>query len=203
MSAEDRAFFESELLKELKLVAAKFKGVTASKNRLKFKYNKEFVAELALEHLSKVDSYVLLGMVSGGEIYECASNFTPPYKSNLFNGFCFSFISSGEKNKVFSGSLDGAIKTPAPDLVGQVCAHIRGVLENFYVPKVLACIVPSDRTIKDVLSSPESYAYPAVFIHCAAVLGKGAEFTGLDEAKKSKQIVKSKEYDIPLLSDLT
>ncbi|PVZ40655.1 hypothetical protein [Pseudomonas sp. CC120222-01a] len=202
MSADNRVLFESELLKELKLVASKFEGVTASKNKLKFKYNKKFVAELVFEHLSRVDSYVLVGMVSGGEIFECSSNFTPPYKSNLFNEFCFSFISSSEQNKVFSGSLDGAIKTPSPDSVGQVCAHIKSVLEEFYIPRMLACIVPSERTIKDVLSSPESYAYPAVFIHCAAVLGKNGRLTDLSEAVNSKKIVKNKDYDIPLLSNL-
>jgi hypothetical protein len=203
MNADNRVLFESELLKELKLAASKFEGVTASKNKLKFKYNKKFVAELVFEYLSRVDSYVLIGMVSGGEIFECSSNFAPPYKSNLFNKLCFSFISSGEQNKVFGDSLDGTIKTPAPNSVTQVCAHIKSVLEDFYIPRILACIAPSGRTIKDVLSSPENYAYPAVFIHCAAVLGNGGELTELNEAINSKKIVKNKEYDIPLLSNLT
>ncbi|MFJ4065895.1 hypothetical protein ACIPW4_11400 [Pseudomonas sp. NPDC089996] len=202
MSTDDRALFESKLLKELKLVAAKFDGVTASKNKLKFKHKKEFVAELVLEHLSRVDSYVLIGMVHGGEIFECSAGFNPPYKSNLFNKSCFSFTSAGEQHKVFSDSPGGAIKTPTPDSVDQVCAHIRGALENFYIPKILACIVPNDRTIKDVLSSPEDYAYPAIFIHCTAILRKGGELFDLDEAKKSKKIIKNKEYDMPLLSSL-
>lgn len=48
MSAEDRLYFEAALLKELKIVASKFDGVVAAKNKLKFKCNKKNVAELFL-----------------------------------------------------------------------------------------------------------------------------------------------------------
>ena len=40
-------------------------------------------------------------------------------------------------------------------------------LEAYYVPMIAGCIIPSDRTIDDVLYAPTDYAYPAVFIHCA------------------------------------
>ncbi|MEN4829800.1 hypothetical protein ABEH27_25240 [Pseudomonas sp. P39-UII1] len=202
MSTDDRVIFELELLGVLKLAASKFDGVTASKNKLKFKYNKKNVAELFFEHLSRADSYILGGIVYGGAIFECSSKFTPPYKSNLFNESCFSFISSGEQDKKFSGNLGGAIKTPAPNAVGEVCAHIQAVLEDFYIPKIQACISPTDRTIADVLSSPDDYAYPAVFIHCAASLSWGERLVDLSEALKSKKIVKNKDYDIPLLTSL-
>lgn len=202
MSPDDRDIFELELLRVLKLAASKFDGVTASKNKLKFKYNKKNVAELFFEHLSRVDSYILGGMVYGGAIFECSSKFAPPYKSNLFNESCFSFISSGEQDKKLSGNLGGAIKTPAPNVVGEVCAHIQAVLEDFYIPKILACISPTNRTITDVLSSPDDYAYPAVFIHCAASLSRGERLVDLSEALKSKKIVKNKDYDIPLLISL-
>lgn len=43
MSNDNRFLFESELLKILKLVAAKFDGVAASKNKLKFMYNKKML----------------------------------------------------------------------------------------------------------------------------------------------------------------
>lgn len=201
MSSDNRLLFESELLKMLKKVAEQFDGVTASKNKLKFKYKKRFVAELFLDHLARVDSYVLVGMVYGGEIFECASHFAPPYKSNLFSHCCFSFISSGEKTKRFSGDFGGAIKTPSPDLVVDVCAHIRSVLEEWYIPKMLACIVPAQRTIRDVLSSPDEYAYPAVFIHCAAACDTSFNDEELlNQALKSPKIVKIKDYDVPLLS---
>ncbi|WP_144415511.1 hypothetical protein [Pseudomonas putida] len=200
MGNDNRFLFESELLKTLKLVAAKFDGAAASKNKLKFMYNKKNVAELFFEHLSRVDSYVLGGMVYGGEIFECSSKFTPPYRSNLFNESCFSFISSGMQDKTFSGNLGGAIKTPAPNAVGEVCAHIQTVLEGFYIPRILACIFPTNRTIMNVLSSPDDYAFPAVFIHCAAKLSQGEKSLDLSEALKSKKIVKNKDYDIPLLT---
>ncbi|MFJ4445223.1 hypothetical protein ACIPZ8_24460 [Pseudomonas sp. NPDC089422] len=200
MSSENRLHFESELLKVLKIVASQFDGVVASKNKLKFKFNKKYVAEIFLDHLARIDSYVLCGMVYGGEIHECALSFAPPYKSNLFNESSFSFISSGENNKRFGDGLSGAIKTPLPDVAGEVCAHIRSVLEEFYVPKILACIKPGSRTINDVLSAPDQYAYPAVFIHCAAKIGGVGEAIGLiNNAVTSKQIIKDKSYDIQLL----
>ena len=203
MSSENRSIFESQLLEELKLVAAQFEGVVASKNKLKFKHNKKVVGELFLEHLARVDAYVLGGMVYGGEIFDCCSKFTPPYKSNLFSEGCFSFISSGEQNKKISRDSGGAIKTPDQSTVREICAHIRLVLEEYYVPRLLACIVPAKRTINDVLSSPDEYAYPAIFIHCAAKLEmKFVDESLLNAAMSSKKIIKSKDYDIPLLSAL-
>ncbi|MFK3820122.1 hypothetical protein ACI2KG_26610 [Pseudomonas sp. NPDC089407] len=203
MSSDDWLHFESELLKELKNVASQYEGVMASKNKLKFKYNKKFVAEIFLDHLARIDSYVLCGMVYGGEIHECACGFAPPYKSNLLNEGSFSFISSGEQSKRFSGDFGGAIKTPLPDEVGKVCAHIRSVLEEFYIPKVLACIRPANRTISDVLSAPDQYAYPAVFIHCAAKIGGvGGAKDQINEAVNSKKIIKNKSYDTPLLVEV-
>ena len=203
MSSDNRLHFEAELLKELKAVASNFEGVSASKNKLKFKYNKKYVAEIFLDHLARIDSYVLCGMVYGGEIYECSLSYAPPYKSNLFNEGCFSFISSGEQNKRFSGDLGGAIKTPSPTTARGVCTHIRTVLEEFYVPKILACIKPAGRTISDVVSTPDQYAYPAVFIHCAAKIGGAGETKGqIEEALKSKKIVKDKSYDAPLLMEV-
>ncbi|CAI3798205.1 hypothetical protein GLGCALEP_01916 [Pseudomonas sp. MM221] len=168
MSAENRLYFEKNLLRELKIVASKFDGAVASKNKLKFKHDKKYVGELFFDHLARVDSYVLGGIVNGGEIFDCISNFAPPYNSNLFSDACFSFVSSGEQNKWFSGDFGGAIKTPNPDFADEVCAHVQLVLEDFYVPKVLACIVPAERTVGDVLSALDECSYPAVFIHCAA-----------------------------------
>ncbi|MEW4947782.1 hypothetical protein ACNFB1_26095 [Pseudomonas sp. NY15349] len=203
MSSEERLYFEAVLLEELKVVASKFDGVVASKNKLKFKYKKKNVAELFFDHLARVDSYVLGGMVFGGELIDCMSKFTPPYKSNLFNDACFSFISSGEQNKRFSGDFGGAIKTPVPRLADEVCARIRCVLEEFYVPKILAAIVPVDRTISDIVSSPDEYSYPAVLIHCAVKLNGLAEGEAkIKEAMSSKKIVKDKAYDVPLLAGL-
>ncbi|GLO51825.1 hypothetical protein PPUN110474_32260 [Pseudomonas putida] len=200
MNSESRLHFESELLKELNNVASRFESVVASRNKLKFGYNKKYVAEIFFDHIACIDSYVLCGMVYGGEIQECASIFEPPYKSNLFNKGCFSFVSSGEQSKLFSGDFGGAIKTPTPGMVGEVCAHIRSVLEDFYIPKILACIKPEKRTISDVLSSPDQYAYPAVFIHCAAKLGSAGETRDqIEKAMKSRSIVKDKSYDTPLL----
>ncbi|HDS1769672.1 hypothetical protein NPS42_24205 [Pseudomonas putida] len=203
MSSEDRLYFESVLQEELRGVASKFDGVVASKNKLKFKYNKKNVAELFLDYLARVDSYVLAGIVFGGELFEYASKFTPPYKSNLLSDGCFSFISSGEQSKRFSGEFGGAIRAPAPVLAGEVCTHIRLVLEEFYVPQMLAAIVPTDRTISDVVLSPGDYSYPAVLIHCAAKLGglAGNEVK-IKEAMSSKKIVKCKAYDVPLLGGL-
>lgn len=200
MSAEDRLCFEAALLKELKIVASKFDGVVAAKNKLKFKYNKGSVAELFFDHIARVDSYVLAGFVSGGELFECASKFTPPYRSNLFNEGCFSFISSGEQSKRFSGDFGGAIKTPAPALVEEVCSHIRLALEEFYVPKMIAAIVPTDRIIGDVVSSPDVYSYPAVLLHCAVKFcGVAVNEVAIKEAMTSKKIIKDKAYDSSLL----
>ncbi|KIY37541.1 hypothetical protein TZ03_27280 [Pseudomonas sp. 10-1B] len=203
MSFENRLHFEAELLKELKFVASHFEGVVASKNKLKFKHGKKFVAELFFDHLSRIDSYVLGGMVYGGKIHEYVSSYTPPYKNNLFNEASFSFMSSGEQNKRFSGDLGGAIKTPSSNSVVEVCLHIRSVLEEFYVSKILACIIPAKRTISDVVSSPNEYAYPAVFIHCAVKLSEvPQDKEQIEAAMKSKKIVKDRSYDVPLLEEL-
>lgn len=195
-----RAIFEAALLCELKEIAANHPGMVASRNKLKIKQEKKVVAELFFDHLARVDSYVLGGMVYGGPIFNCASDFEPPYKSNLYNKGCFSFVTSGENSKRFSGGLCGVIKTPPPDLAGQVCDHIRSVLEEFYIPRMLGCIVPSERTIPDALMSPDDYAYPAVFIHCAMALNpKIASADILNEVISSKKVVKNEDYDLPLL----
>jgi hypothetical protein len=203
MISEHRLYFEAELLKSLKSIASNFEGVVASKNKLKFKYKKKYVAEIFLDHLARVDSYVLCGMVYGGEIYECTLGFTPPYRSNLFNDGCLSFISSGEGTKRFSGDLGGAITTPSPPAAAEICIHIRAVLEDFYIPKILSCITPTERTVNDVITAPEQYAYPAVFIHCAVRIG--GLYTARHEIEKalmSKKIVKDKSYDTSLLLDI-
>lgn len=40
MTADNRLHFETELLKELKLISSRLNGVVATKNKLKFKYKK-------------------------------------------------------------------------------------------------------------------------------------------------------------------
>jgi hypothetical protein len=68
---------------------------------------------------------------------------------------------------------------------------------------MLAAIVPTDRTISDVVLSPDEYSYPAVLIHCAAKLrGVAGDDVKIKEAMTSKKIVKDKAYDVPLLDGL-
>ncbi|MFQ6572330.1 hypothetical protein [Pseudomonas sp. UM16] len=188
-------------MKKLKEVSASFPGVIASRNKLKFKYEKKVVAELVFEHLARVDAYVLVGLVYGGSLFDCASHYTPPYKSNLFGGAGFSFTTSGDRGKIFSGDFGGAIKTPDSVSLRSVCDHIGSVLEDFYIPMVLGCIAPTGRTIRDVLSAPDNYAYPAVFVHCAMSLCPGlVSEQELSEVLSCKEIVKNKGYDLPLLA---
>ena len=64
---------------------------------------------------------------------------------------------------------------------------------------IAGCIIPSDRTIDDVLYAPTDYAYPAVFIHCAitcdpAILKPG----GLALLRAHKKIIKNKIFDLAL-----
>lgn len=201
MRSENRLYFEAELLKALKALASACEGVTATKNKLKFKYGKKYVADIYLDHIGSADCYILAGDVYGGALYECMSSHKPPYKSNLFHNACFSFISSGEKGRLFSRNMSGALPTPTPDLAEDVCDHIATALKAFYVPKIFSCITPTEHTVDGVLSSPDDYAYPAVFISCAAKLSSSFDYT--EQIKKAlgiKKVIKDKSYDLPLLS---
>lgn len=200
-SKENRAFFESELLKELKTLT--FDGLTlrASKSALKFCWNKELVAELDFQHLAKSGAYVLLGRVFGGPIFECAASITPPYRSNLASNACFSFTTSGRQDKKFSQNVYGSIDMPKPDAAPAVSKHIRQALEAYYVPMIAGCIIPSDRTVDDVLYAPTDYAYPAVFVHYAIACNPAILRPGqLELVKAKKHIVKNKAFDLALLS---
>lgn len=48
MNSESRLHFESELLKELNNIASRFESVVASRNKLKFGYNKNMWLRLSL-----------------------------------------------------------------------------------------------------------------------------------------------------------
>lgn len=204
MSLENRVFFESILLKELKEITGS-QGVTvaASKNKLKFRLDKIVVADIFFQHLAKADAYVLGGFVYGGVIFECSRKYEPPYKSNLFNDSCFSFVTSGRSDKRFSSDVGGAIKTPKPNAAPEVCKKIRDSLVDYYVPKVISCIIPSPLTIEGVIESPSDYAYPAVFIHCALASSPGLVTNEkLEQIKSNKKIIKNKDFDLELLNGL-
>lgn len=201
MTSNKKLHFEAELLKELKIISSKFDGVVATKNKLKFKYKKKYVADIYFTYIRRSDAYILGGGVYGGELYECMLAYSPPYKSNLFQEACFSFITSGEQGRNFSGNMMGAIEVPSPEKAGDICTHIKSVLEKIYIPKIFSCIIPTEQTVNEVLSSPDDYAYPAVFISCAARLGISFDYSKqIEKAINSKRIIKSKSYDIPLLS---
>lgn len=201
MIQDDRRFFELELHQRLKNLAKNYPGMTATKNKLKIKLEGKVVADLFFQHLARVDAYLMGGMVYGGAIFDCSSAFHPPYKSNLHSSACFSFITSSEKNKRFSGDFGGVIKTPSSDRAAGVCEQIIHSLEKFYIPRMYGCVNPVSRTIIDVLTSPGNYAYPSVFIHCAMKLcSDKVSPEQLKAAISSKEIIKNKDYDIPLLS---
>lgn len=204
MSLENRVFFENMLLKELKeITGSQGVTVTASKNKLKFRWNKIVVADIFFQHLAKADAYVLGGFVYGGVIFECSKKYEPPYKSNLFSDSCFSFVTSGRSDKRFSNDIGGAIRTPKPDAAPEVCKQIRDSLESYYVPKVISCIVPSAQTIEGVIESPSDYAYPALFIHCALAFSPGLVGNEkLEQIKTNKKIIKNKDFDLGLLNGL-
>lgn len=175
--------------------------MVATKNKLTFKHGKKRVADLYFTHIRRSDAYLLGGRVYGGDLYARMLDYTPPYKSNLFQAACFSFITSGEQGRPFSGSMTGAIETPSPEQAASVCAHIKSVLEALYIPKILSCITPTEQTVEHVLSSPDNYAYPAVFISCAASLGSAFDYKAhIRKAMTSKRIIKHKSYDLSLLS---
>jgi len=200
MSLENRAIFERKLLEKLKEIELSNSMIKASKNKLKFKSGNKFVAELYIQHLARVDSYYLGGTVYGGAIFEGLSSIDPPYKSNVFNDSCCSFTTLGQEDKKFSLELGGAIKTPSLADVEAVCGHIKKVLEDHYVPKVIACIIPGQRTIRDVLESPDEYSFPAPFIYCAIKNdAKIVECGMLDKVRQSKRVIKNKEFDLKLL----
>jgi hypothetical protein len=200
MSKENRAIFERALLGEIKQITCAGLALSASKNALKFRLNKQLVAELDFQHLAKSGAYVLLGRVIGGPIFECASRIRPPYRSNLASDACFSFTTSGRQDKKFSQNVYGSIDMPKPDAALAVSKHIRRALEDYYVPMIAGCIIPSDRTIEDVLYEPTDYAYPAVFVHCAITCDPSILKPGvMARLKTRKRMIKNKTFDLELL----
>lgn len=203
MSKEDRVYFESELLKELKDLEWPGLSIKAVKGGVKFRWEKKLVAELDFQYLVNSNAYVLNGMVFGGAIFDCCSEVNPPYKSNLGSAACFSFTTSGRQDKKFGTSIYGTISAPKREDVGAICAHIRRALESHYIPLMAGCILPSARTIDDVLASPTDYAYPALFIHCAVAYNSEIiSSENLEKVKLNKKIIKNKDFDLGLLSGL-
>ncbi|MDG6398756.1 hypothetical protein QCD79_01995 [Pseudomonas quasicaspiana] len=200
MGKENRIFFEAELQKELKLIECKDLMVTAVKRGFKFRFEKKLVAELHFQYLMKGHSFTLLGWVFGGPIFERLSKIEMPYKSNLGSEACFSFITSGRQDKKFSPSIYGDIAVPRPEQASDVCKHIRNRLEEYYIPMVVGCVFPKERTIDDVLYSPRDYSYPAAFIHCAVACDPSILKDGMKEKlKTNKKIIKNKAFDLKLL----
>ncbi len=65
---------------------------------------------------------------------------------------------------------------------------------------IAGCIIPSDRTIDDVLNAPTDYAYPAVFVHCAIACDPSILKPGvMAQVKTRKKMIKNKTFDLDLL----
>ncbi|QVI70361.1 hypothetical protein [Pseudomonas syringae] len=204
MSKEYRIYFERELQKELKSIECTELAVKAVKDGLRFRFEKKLVAELDFQYLVKSHAYTLIGRVFGGPIFDCMSKINVPYRSNLGSDACFSFTTSGRQDKKFSPSIYGTIPLPRPEYAAEVCKHIRHALEEHYIPLVIGCILPSERTIHDVLYSPTDYSYPAAFIHCAATCSPLIVKDGvMEKVKANKYIVKNKAFDLELLNACT
>ncbi len=200
MGKENRIFFEAELQKELKLIKCEDLVVTAVKRGLKFRFEKKLVAEFYFQYLMSSHSFILLGRVFGGPIFDGMSKIEVPYKSNLGSEACFSFISSAKQDKKFSPKIDGDIAVPRPEQASDVCKHIRNRLEEYYIPMVVGCVFPKERTIDDVLYSPRDYSYPAAFIHSAVACDPSILKDGMKEKlKTNKKIIKNKAFDLKLL----
>ncbi|WP_455914952.1 hypothetical protein [Pseudomonas syringae] len=200
MIKENRIYFESELLKELKGIEGSEVSIKILKSGIRFIYEKKVVAELDFQYLVKSNAYVLNGRVFGGPIFDCSSKIEPPYKSHLFSDACFAFTTSGKQDKKFSDNVYGSIYLPPPEEVGSMCKRIRSSLENYYIPMIMGCIAPSTRTIEDVLHSPTDYAYPAVFIHCAVACNPELVTEEVVERiKTNKKIIRNKSFDLKLL----
>lgn len=200
MSREHRIYFEEELQNELKHIGCHALAVTAVKRGLKFRFEKKLVAELSLQYLVKAHAFVLLGHVFGGPLFDSLSKIEMPYKSNLGSDACFSFTTSGREDKKFSPDIYGAIAVPRPEQASEVSEHIRRVLEEYYIPVVVGCILPSERTIEDVLYSPRDYSYPAAFIHFALTSNPSLYHDGIREKlRTNKKIIKNKAFDFALL----
>lgn len=200
MSKENRIYFESELLQELKGIAVSEISIKVLKSGIRFIYDKKVVAELDFQYLVKSNAYILNGRVFGGPIFECSSKIDPPYKSHLFSDACFAFTTSGRQDKKFSDNVYGSIYLPPPEEVESVCKRIRNSFESYYIPMVTGCIVPGPRTIEDVLHSPTDYAYPAVFIHCAVACNPEIiSEEVVEKIKTNKKIIRNKSFDLELI----
>lgn len=200
MSKENRIHFEEALQKELKYIECKALVVTVVKRGLKFRFEKKLVAELHFQYLMKAHAFTLLGWVFGGPVFDAMSKIDMPYKSNLGSDACFSFTTSGRQDKKFSPSIYGEIAVPRPEHANDVCKHIRRALEQYYIPLIVGCILPGERTISDVIDSPRDYSYPAAFIHCAIACNPSIVKDDVKETLRSnKKIIKNKIFDYELL----
>ncbi|CAM3545433.1 hypothetical protein BZK31_23775 [Pseudomonas floridensis] len=203
MSKEDRAHFEKVLSEELQEIECNKLDVKAIKNGVRFKLERKIVAELDFQYLVKSHAFSLLGRVIGGPIYDCMSTKKPPYKSNLCSEACYSFTTSGRQDKKISDSIYGTVSVPDPDNAFEVCRGIRDALEHYYIPVLTGCIFPDHRTISDVFHSPTDYSYPAIFIHCAALLNPSIlDNEAFNKIKNNKKIIKNKDYDFDLLNKI-
>ena len=202
MFADDKLAFQTALNSMLKTLKCSALPMSASKFHLKFRLNKVVVAELYFLYSINSRAYYLSGMVTGGPVFERMQGINAPYRSNLNAGNpgCFSFCTSGRQDKKFSPRIDGVIPIPPASATAQVCEHIKGVLENHYIPLITGCIFPDESTLAHVLEAPGDYSYPAVFVHCAAACNPDLLASGLMETLRTRRaIVKNKASDLALL----
>lgn len=196
----DRIHFEETLQQVLKKIECEHLAITAVKRGLKLRFEKKLVAELDFQYLTKAHAFTLHGRVVGGPLHEAMSKIEAPYRSNLFCDAVLSFTTSGRQDKKPGFDIYGKVDVPRPEHASETCEAIRHALETHYIPWLVGCVLPSERTLSDVIASPTDYAYPAVFIHCATTCNPSLLNDALRQRLKfCKKIIKNKAFDFPLL----
>ncbi|MBB4813346.1 MULTISPECIES: hypothetical protein [Pseudomonas] len=203
MSLEVRKNMEVELLAALKQITSPHFNLKASKNKISLLAEKEKFGEIYLQHLTKADGYY-----AGMEIYTCEAfsfckNQSPPYQSRLFNTSFLSKSSLSEETKQFGDELGGIIKTPSAQDINATVKKISDRLSLYFLSKAENCILGTTKLIDDVLSEPDSYAFP--FLTILFVAHKNNMSLDSDVMRKvlaMKSILGNKKFDLELANKI-
>jgi hypothetical protein len=189
-----------ELILNDKIKAFSSKNTKATKNKLKLFHEEIHGGDVFLVFLKNAQGYYAGAEAYAGPIHEIIKQWTPPYKSQLFNASGLSFNSLSETNKAFGDVIGGTIDLPDEPNFEMTAHKMLERLEQLFMKPVVNYLSGSPDCINDVVRNPERYAYPLATLIATKVINPAIPSDVIHEIAKSKKAFSAKtEFDKSLL----
>ena len=130
-------------------------------------------------------------------MHEFCKAYLPPYRSNLRHpDDTFMHSSLSDPDRRFADKGDGAVRVWNADGIERICDRMLEKIRAYHVSRICHGLRAAPELIRDVLSRPGDYAYPALAIACVRrtqALAWEPKF--VDELLRNRKIVKNREFD--------